>query len=86
MSFVMIPTVYMLVSALYVCASVLFFFNVHALYVTLNLASPCALSNLGCLSAVCGGSVTPPPTQTPLERLATISLVLARSLRHQSAQ
>lgn len=85
----MIPTVYMLVSALYVCASVFFccfFFNVHALYVTLNLASPCALSNLGCLSAVCGGSVTPPPTQTPLEHLATISLVLARSLRHQSAQ
>lgn len=70
------------------------FFYAHVLYVSLNLALPSLplVTWDACLVCVClwGGChrlllpSSPPPT--PTEHLATVSLVLAGSLRHQSAR
>lgn len=57
----------------------------YALYVSLNLGLMSSLPSVTCLSAVYVGGVLP-PSLTPPEHLATVSLVLAGSLRHQSAR
>lgn len=76
------------------CLSVVcFFFMFMYFYASFRCSlALSALCNLGCLPVLCvggvwGGAATRlPTTQTPPELLATVSLVLAGSLRHQSAR